>query len=417
MTYAPPEENTLGVIVGGKPRHAKSAAVRRLAGDDTPRLIGLGTGFVGIGAAILVSLRAIYGLVWLVIQWDIYPNPVTAAIAWVLLLIIIVGTITVVQLTSGQLPLWMFVLFLVGLAAVMALDIFAIWDLHNIGGHATSAVAAGMALLLVLTVRPSADIIIAVSAVGAGLAAAIVVNVPLTNDNIAPQITTVAFAVLPTVIGLSLIVNFRQLVQVELDRVLVQSTLTAPRFAVGMMASEELARLDLAAEKLLDSVANGSTKLPLQPKIASTAASLATELRLHLIEGRRETWLYHAITESDLLGKSVTLTDKGSLAGLLDPTQRDGLLSTAWLFVTDTTKRGAKNSVHITIAPSTTVLAPGFEDKVAVGISITSTGVARNRVDASTWEAVAKVGTYTDSIENSSVRLDIECLVENPADQ
>lgn len=417
MTYAPPEENTLGVIVGEKGRHSKSATVRRLARDDSPRLTSLGTGFVGVGAAILVSLRAIYGLVWLVIQWDIYPNPIIAAVAWGLLVLLIAATITIVQLTSGQLPQWIFYLFVVGLAAVIALDIYAVWELHDIGGYATAAVAAGMALLLVLTVRPTTELIVAVSVVGVGLTAVILINVPLTTDNLAPQVTTVAFAVLPTVIGLSLITNFRQLVQVELDRVLVQSTLTAPRFAVGMMASEELARLDLAAEKLLDSVANGATKLPLEPKIASTAASLATELRLHLIEGRRETWLYHAITESDLLGKSVTLTDKGSLAGLLDPVQRDGLLSTAWLFVTDTTKRGAKNSVHITIAPSTTVLAPGFEDKVAVGISITSSGVTRNRVDASTWEAVAKVGTYTDSIENSSVRLDIECLVDNPADQ
>ncbi|MBH0010247.1 hypothetical protein [Salinibacterium sp. SWN1162] len=417
MTYAPPEENTLGVIVGNKGRHARSETVRRLARDDSPRLTSLGTGFVGVGAAILVSLRAIYGLVWLVIQWDVYPNPIVAALAWGLLILLIAATITVVQVTSGQLSHWMFVVFVAGLAAVIALDIYAIWDLHDIGGYATAAVAAGMALLLVLTVRPPAELIVAVSIVGVGLIAVIVVNVPLTTDNLAPQVTTVAFAVLPTVIGLSLITNFRQLVQVELDRVLVQSTLTAPRFAVGMMASEELARLDLAAEKLLDSVANGAIELPLQPKIASTAASLATELRLHLIEGRRETWLYHAITESDLLGKSVTLTDKGSLAGLLDPAQRDGLLSTAWLFVTDTPKRGAKNSVHITIAPSTTVVAPGFEDKVAVGISITSSGVARNRVDASTWEAIAKVGTYADSIENSSVRLDIECLVDNPADQ
>tara|TARA_R110002051_G_scaffold98478_2_gene168695 strand:+ start:5490 stop:6743 length:1254 start_codon:yes stop_codon:yes gene_type:complete len=417
MTYAPPEENTLGVIVGDKGRHSKSATIRRLARDDSPRLTSLGTGFVGVGAAILVSLRAIYGLVWLVILWDVYPNPLIAAIAWVLLLLLIATTITVVQLTSGQLPHWMFVLFVVGLAAVMALDIYAVWELHDIGTYATSAVAAGMALLLVLTVRPTTELIVAASLVGVGLTAVILVNVPLTTDNLAPQITTVAFAVLPTAIGLSLITNFRRLVQVELDRVLVQSTLTAPRFAVGMMASEELARLDLAAEKLLDSVANGSTTLPLQPKIASTAASLATELRLHLIEGRRETWLYHAITESDLLGKSVTLTDKGSLAGLLDPVQRDGLLSTAWLFVSDTTKRGAKNSVHITIAPSTTVVAPGFEDKVAIGISITSSGVTRNRVDASTWEAVAKVGTYTDSIQDSSVRLDIECLVDNPADK
>lgn len=417
MTYTPPEENTLGVIIGGKRPHAKSTAASRLAIHDTPRLTSLGTGFVGVSAAVLVSLGAIYGLVWLVVQWDQYPNPVPAAAAWIILIILIVGTITTVQLVNGQLSHWMFALFLIGLVSVVALDFYAIWPLHDIGGYATSAIAAGMTLLLVLMVRPSSDIIIAVSAIGAALVAAVVVNVPLTTENLAPQITAVSFAVLPTVIGLALIRNFRRLVQVELDRVLVQSTLTAPRFAVGMMASEELARLDLAAEKLLDSVANGSTTLPLAPKIASTAASLATELRLHLIEGRRETWLYHAITESDLLGKSVTLTDKGSLAGLLDPAQRDGLLSTAWLFVTDTAKRGAKNSVHITIAPSTTVLAPGFEDKVAIRITITSIGVVRNRIDASTWEAIAKVGSYTDSTEDSSVRLDIECLVDNPADQ
>jgi len=417
VTYAPPEENTLGVIVGARHRRTKSAAVRRLAGDDTPRLTSLGTGFVGVGAAVLVCLRALYGLSWLVAQWEIYPNPVPAAIAWLLLVFLIVGTIITVQLISGPLPHWMFAIFLAGLAAVIALDLYAIWGLHDIGAYATSAIAAGMTLLLIITVRPYSDIVIAVSAIGVALVAAVLVNVPLTTDNLSPQITSIAFAVVPTAVGLALITNFRRLVQVELDRVLVQSTLTAPRFAVGMMASEELARLDLAAEKLLDSVANGSTKLPLAPKIASTAASLATELRLHLIEGRRETWLYHAITESDLLGKSVTLTDKGSLAGLLDPVQRDGLLSTAWLLVTDTAKRGAKNSVHITIAPSTAIVASGLDDKVAITISITSTGVTKNRIDASTWEAVAQVGSYTDTIENSSVRLDIECLVDNPADQ
>ena len=116
-------------------------------------------------------------------------------------------------------------------------------------------------------------------------------------------------------IGVVIVEAFRRLVQVELDRVLVQSTVSAPRFAVGMLASEELARLDFAAEELLDSIATGTTPLPLTPKTASVAASLATELRLHLIEGRRETWLYHAVSESEMLGRSVTLIDKSSLAG------------------------------------------------------------------------------------------------------
>jgi len=97
--------------------------------------------------------------------------------------------------------------------------------------------------------------------------------------------------------------------------VLVQSTVSAPRFAVGMLSVRGARASRLAGEDLLESVATGRTKLKLDPKTASVAASLATELRLHLIEGRRETWLYHAVSESEMLGKSVTLSDKGQPRG------------------------------------------------------------------------------------------------------
>jgi hypothetical protein len=204
-------------------------------------------------------------------------------------------------------------------------------------------------------------------------------------------------------------------VQLELDRVLVQSTVSAPRFAVGMLASEELARLDLAAEELFDSVASGRTKLPLDPKTASIAASLATELRLHLIEGRRETWLYHAITESEQLGKSVTLTDAGSLAGLLDPQQRDGLLSAVWLLVSDKTKE--RPTVQLSLGPVAAPPADVEANSISVPIVITTTRVSRNRVDPATWGSIARVGTFTNSTENSSLRVEIDCVVANPADQ
>ena len=212
-----------------------------------------------------------------------------------------------------------------------------------------------------------------------------------------------------------LVVHFRKMVQRELDRVLVQSTVSAPRFAVGMMASEELARLDLAAEELFDSVASGRAKLPLDPKTASLAASLATELRLHLIEGRRETWLYHAITESEQLGKSVTLSDPGSLAGLLDPQQRDGLLSGVWLLVSDNSQYRA--TVHLTLGPVDAAPRADHDTMVSVPIAITTTGVARNRVDPATWGSLARVGTFANSTENSSLRVEIDCMVANPADQ
>jgi hypothetical protein len=51
-----------------------------------------------------------------------------------------------------------------------------------------------------------------------------------------------------------------------------------------------------------------------------------------------------------------------------------------------------------------------------VPIVITTTGIARNRVDPSTWDALRRVGRYTDSTRDASVKIDIECLVDNPAD-
>jgi hypothetical protein len=417
MTYAPPEENTLGAIINGKPRRREADATRRVIRAATPRRASLGTGFIGIGAATVSGLSVIYGLVWFVGLWGNYPLPTYALAAWAVLVTVLVSTFIYARVIGDQLPNWAFTLFLLGLMASVALDFYAIWPLHDMGRFATASVTAGMALVLVVTLRRALDILVSVGVLGVALTAAMVLDNRPDAHTFAAQVTMLAFAVLPGVIGVVVVNGFRRLVQVELDRVLVQSTVSAPRFAVGMMASEELARLDLAAEELLDLVATGKTKLPLDPKTASTAASLATELRLHLIEGRRETWLYHAITESDMLGKSVTLTDKASLAGLLDPQQRDGLLSTAWLLVSDGHKSSAGLTVQLTVGPATdSVETPGGR-KITIPILLETTGVPRNRVDPATWEAIRKVGAYSDSTQNSSLRVDIECLVDNPADQ
>ena len=411
-----PEENTLGTVIGRPFRRRESDATRRVIRAATPRRSSLGTGFIGIGAAVVVGLRAVYGLVWFVGLWSIYPIPYAALAAWAVLIVTLVATFVTIRVL-GELPTWAFALFLLGLAASVGLDLFAIWELHDIGHFATAAPTAVMGLLVALTSRRTADIVVAASVFGAGLATAMIINTAWSETTASAQVTTLAFAVLPAIIGAVVISGFRRLVQVELDRVLVQSTVSAPRFAVGMLASEELARLDLAAEELLDSVATGKVKLPLHPKTASVAASLATELRLHLIEGRRETWLYHAITESDLLGKAVTLTDKGNLAGLLDPQQRDGLLSTAWLLIADNSvKASSPRTVHLTLGPATSAIDTP-SGKIWVPIVITTTGVPRNRVDPATWEAIGRVGQHSDSTENQSLRVDISALVDNPADQ
>lgn len=418
-TFSAPEENTLGVVITGRkrvkqPRRSGSAA-------NSAHHQSLGVAFLGLGAAILVVLRAVYGSSWFVALWSggIYPVPIAALAAWIVLAAALTGGIVAARVTTDRLPDWAFGLFLTGLAVSVALDVIAVWDLHDIGRYATSALAAGVTLLAVVTVRGAVELLVAAGVLGVALAVAMFLSAPpesIDGDWIAAQVTALAAAVLPVVIGVVIVDAFRRMVQVELDRVLTQSTVSAPRFAVGMLASEELARLDLAAEELLDSIALRKTALPLSPKMASTAASLATELRLHLIEGRRETWLYHAISESELLGKSVTLVDKSALAGLLDPAQREGLLSTAWLLVSDVTKASPSRSVTVQLGP----VAPGENDlpdhKLLVPITITTTGIPRNRVDPTIWDALGMVGRYADSTQDGSLRVDIECAVDNPAD-
>lgn len=420
MTFSAPEENTLGVVIGNA-RRAVGKTARRF-GRASAHRASLGTAFLGLGAAILVGLRAVYGVSWFIGLWTrgVYPQPAAALAAWVVLGAVVIGAIVTSRVIGDRLPDWMFGLFLTGLLVAVALDVIAVWELHDIGRNATAALAAGMTLLVVVTLRGSAEILISAAVLGFGLAVLIFFDTPaaseITGDWLAPQITAVASAVLPALIGVVVVQSFRRMVQLELDRVLIQSTVSAPRYAVGMLASEELARLDLTAEELLDSIASRKTPLPLAPKMASVAASLATELRLHLIEGRRETWLYHAVSESEMLGKAVTLVDKSSLAGLLDPIQRDGLLAAAWLLVGDTITSNANRTVTLQLGPVAPSATPVPEHKILIPITITTTGVARNRVDPSIWDALSRVGHYSDHTQDSSLRVDIECLVDNPAE-
>jgi len=418
VTFSQPEENTLGAIVGNARRRVTNTA--RRIGRASAHRGTLGTAFLGLGAAIIVILRAVYGIGWFAALWGGYPRPAFAIAAWLVLIAVIVLAIVASRAIGDRLPDWMFGVFLFGVAAATGLDIAAVWDLHDIGQNAQAGLAAGMALLLLVTQRGRAELVVSSIVLGVGIAIAMFLDAPADRPVdaawIAPQVTGLAIAVLPTIIGVVIVETFRRLVQIELDRVLVQSTVQAPRFAVGMLASEELARLDLAAEELLDSVADRKVVLPLIPKNASIAAQLATELRLHLIEGRRETWLYHAVSESEMLGKSVTLIDKSALAGLLDPTQRDGLLSTVWLLVSENLKPSQGRSLTIQLGP----VAPGGDvpdHKILVPITITSTGIARNRVDSGVWDALGRVGRYSDSTQDASLRVDIQCLVDNPADQ
>ncbi|MDQ1547364.1 MAG: hypothetical protein QOH69_2268 [Actinomycetota bacterium] len=415
-SFLRPDENTLGVIFGRRGKGGPPGVAKALR-QASARGATLGTGYLGVGAGVLSAIQALYGLSLFASQWSDYPNPWLAALAWILYVAAFVTALVTMSVLGDRLPVWVFVFYLVALAGAVGLDFLAIWPLHNIGAFATASISAGFGLMIVVTLRRGREVLAAAGVLGIAFIVAIVMDSHLTAATFPNQLNTLAIAVLPTVIGVFVVRGFRRMVQQELDRVLVQSTVSAPRFAVGMLASEELARLDLAAEDLLESVATGRTKLKLDPKTASVAASLATELRLHLIEGRRETWLYHAVSESEMLGKAVTLSDKGSLAGLLDSGQRDGLLSAVWLLMSDTRKQTAGRTLALTLGPVAPTMERLANNQINVPIVITTTDVQRNRVDPAIWASISRVGRYSDSTENSSLRVDIECIVDNPADQ
>ncbi|TFD24119.1 hypothetical protein E3T31_02005 [Cryobacterium sp. TMS1-13-1] len=375
---------------------------------------GLGARHLGIGMSISGGVIAVFLLVRMGVEWGQTPTPTLSIVAWLILAATAVGVNLAVHEFSSRMPVWLFLLALGLCAIVVALDLAGSWGFPGTATFPTAAPAVGAFLLTIVTLRESRDITLAALALGVIMGAATLFEARSDMLALGPDILGVALAVVPPLVGASIVQAFRRMVQRELDLVLVQSTVSQPRFAVGMLASEQLARLDLDAETLLDDVAQGRTALPLAASTATTAASLATQLRVHLIEGRTETWLHHAITESEFLGPVVALSDPAGLAGLLSPTQRDGLLLTIWLLLVDTQRSGA--SVSLRLGPIAPTQGVGLHHRVRFPIELTTTGVSRRRVDPETWQAIRAVGPHVDSNRAGSLRVDIECSVDNPAD-
>jgi hypothetical protein len=401
---------------------ARTSRRVRLPAGTPAQPTSIGLGYLGAGSAVVCGIAMGYGLVRFALDHRTLPMPGLTAAAWILLVALLAGTVLAVRALRDRMPGPLMAVFVAGLGVVVALDLVSVWPLGDVMQHSTAGVAAGAALLTTVTYRPAREVLAVDVALGAALLLVFLLADPVRPGDLAPEISAIARAVVPAAFGVAVVRGFRRVVEMELDRVLVQSTVSAPRYAVGMLASEELARLDLAAEQLLDGVATGREPLPLSPLAASTAASLATELRLHLIEGRRETWLHHAITESEFLGPDVTLSDPHALAGLLDRRQRDGLLSAVWLLLTSTERRNGAPGVSVQLSLGPLRGRPPGEHPVPlrraiVPIAITTTGLSRNRLDPSTWDAIDKVGAHTDTSRGASLLITIDCVVDNPADR
>jgi len=393
------------------------STVSRASGSSSEQ-DALGRARLDLGFNVAAVALVGYQFVVMVLNIATYPTLSLSLGAWALLIVTLVAALVMHPRLPDALPDWTFYTALALWAAVVVLDIAGTWTTGDTGAPPTAAVAVGAALLLCATVRPPRDIVVSAIALGVALAAAFALRGQHELAALGPAFVTIALATAPPLLGVQIVQSLRTLVQLELDLVQVQSTVSSPAYAVGMMASEELARLDLAAERLLDGVATGRTLLPLDEATASAAASIATELRLHLIQGRRETWLYHAITESALLGPSVSLTDPDGLAGRLTRDQRDGLLTAVWLIISDPVRQGAVQTRALQIelvradSPESAVPNPGAR----IQIVISTTGVPRNGVDPAAWQAIRKVGRHVETFSDSTLRIEIDSVSHNPAD-
>src|SRR5690606_38964637 len=99
----------------------------------------LGTGYLGVGAGVIATLQACYGLVLLAWNWNQYPEPLLVAVAWLLLVICLGGVAATILARGESMPDWLFAFVLLAVTGVIALDFVAIWPLGTIAQLATAS--------------------------------------------------------------------------------------------------------------------------------------------------------------------------------------------------------------------------------------------------------------------------------------
>jgi hypothetical protein len=336
--------------------------------------------------------------------------------------LIVLGIIAVVLLVTVAVLLWVlpvardasmdrarFAGLLGACAVIVTLDLAGSWNPGSQSVLPVTCIGVGGLLATSVTTQPPRDVLLATGA----LALVLFVMLGLQMRDpiaVASRLAYITIVCAPPVVGVALVRSFRAIVQLHSEIAQTQSTTTSDS-AVGMLASEELERLDLAAERLLEDVAAGRQTLPLDEGTAARASALATQLRLHLVEDRRQTWLHQAVTESALLDPVTEIDDLDGLAASLSARQRDGLFSTIWLLVGSAPKAASSLVIHIVRG------ADAGPHVHSLQIRIEATGIPRRRIDPAAWQAIRRVGRYTETGQSAIVRIEVDCLVDASADR
>ncbi|ROR82359.1 hypothetical protein SAMN06295974_3253 [Plantibacter flavus] len=374
----------------------------------------LGTTQLGIGLSVSGVILVVYAAIRFVGSVHHYPRPLLSVVAWLLLTAAIASTFLMLRRSAFHLSDRLFVALLIQLVVVAALDLASVWSRDAVGVYPTAAAAVGGVLLAIVTLRPVRDIAAATVVLGLMLVGSILTITRTQTATLGAELLFAAVAVVPPLIACAIVSQYRRIVRLELDRVMVASTVASVRDALGFFDSEELVTLDLEAEELFVGVADGSVDLPLSPELAARASRLATELRRHLMSEGKESWLEHAFQESSVLSDRATLRDPERLATYLATDQRDGLLSAVWLLLGEADAQSAR--AVLTLGPVDRSERPGRSGALVIPIVLEAVGVQRAKVDPAVWEALGRVGSSTDTYQKSRIRIEIDSTVDNPAE-
>lgn len=373
----------------------------------------LGTSQLGIGLSVSGLVLVVYAAIRFVEAFALYPRPMLTVLAWLLLGGAIASTFVLLRRAGFHLSDRMFIALLIELLVVATLDLASVWGHDAVGVYPTAAAAVGGVLLAAVTLRPARDIAASTIVLGILLILSILTATREESATLGVELLVTAVAVVPPLIACAIVSQYRRIVRLELDRVMVASTVGSVRDALGFFDSEELVTLDLEAEELFDGVADGSVDLPLSPELAARASRLATELRRHLTAEGKETWLEHAFQESSVLADGAELRDPDQLAAYLATDQRDGLLSAVWLLLGEADAQSA--TAVLTLGPLGRTERQGRPGPLTIPIALEASGVQRAKVDPAVWEALSRVGNYSDTYQKSRIRIEIDSSVDNPA--
>jgi len=379
--------------------------------EDISRDAVLGFGYLGIGGTVIGLLLCLRGVLIFALQFPTSAHPISGIIAWILVFSALAGSFFATRYRGGRLSGTAFAITIALLSAALLLDLLPALGGRNPLLDTTVFFGVGATLLTIVATRPVRQLLIADGTLFAIMITVLLVSLNQPGFAPGPHIEVLVLSCSPALIGVAIVMGYEHLVKRELDMTLVESTVGNPRFAFGIHASDELARLDLSAEQLLQEVASGRAALPLAPELAAEASSLATELRLILLAGRNETWLQHAIRESDALGPVVTCVDPDGLAGYLDQGQREGLLSAIWLLVGDTPR--VHPQVGITIGPAVDQPAVQLPARIEFPIELDIDGITPRRYDPAFWSEFSRVGTQAEFVARGTLK--ITAVVETSA--